>query len=466
MGSLPNELRHWRNRGSLCAVFGHDVFVVDEGEREAEPLLLLHGYPSSSYDFVDVLTAFARRFRVVAHDHVGFGLSAKPKDYSYSLIEQADAALGLWRELGIEGGHILAHDYGTSVATELLARRERGLLDFDIRSVTLCNGSMHVEMADMSLLQWLLPVKRIGPVLAQLASRKMFHAQIRRILGDGGSVSDRQIDLMWDGIEHNDGRERIHQIARYQYEREKYWHRWIGALQSLDLACHVLWGRQDAVAVAEMAETLHDELPSSRLTWMNEPLAKNEHWKDQLAQLSERTTPPIDQEVENPEQGKEASLALRAQRRAYAGAPPVVPHPVKQRGDLACLACHGDGLTIKGKLAPPMSHEKMVNCTQCHVSSGAPVPGVAEQDYDLSTENAFDGLPEPRNGEQAWAGAPPTMPHSSQMREDCNSCHGPNGREGLRTSHPWRQNCVQCHTPSGELDQRAPLIDRLPPIER
>ncbi|MGM0558992.1 MAG: diheme cytochrome c precursor [Myxococcota bacterium] len=197
---------------------------------------------------------------------------------------------------------------------------------------------------------------------------------------------------------------------------------------------------------------------------MSDPLASNQHWRHQIQQMSERTTPPLNEEIENPEEGKEESLALRAQRRAYAGAPPVVPHPVKQRGDLACLACHGDGVTVKGKLAPPMSHEFYVNCTQCHVASSGPAPGMAQTDYDLSTVNSFEGLPEPRNGETAWFGAPPTMPHSSQMRTDCSSCHGVNGREGIRTSHPWRQNCQQCHTPSGALDQRAPLIDQLPPI--
>ena len=212
-------------------------------------------------------------------------------------------------------------------------------------------------------------------------------------------------------------------------------------------------------------ERHHDGVPArSYGELMERPLERNEHWRYQLEELSERTTPPMDAEVENPEEGKEQTLQLRAERRAYAGAPPVVPHPVKQRGDLACMACHGDGVTIKGKLAPPMSHEKMVNCTQCHVASAGPAPGTALKEYELSTKNSFEGLLEPRNGEQAWVGAPPTMPHSSQMREDCASCHGPNGREGLRTSHPWRQNCQQCHTPSGALDQRSPLIDDLPPI--
>ena len=199
---------------------------------------------------------------------------------------------------------------------------------------------------------------------------------------------------------------------------------------------------------------------------MDQPLESNEHWREQLNLLAERTTPSIDAGVEHPEEGKQEALQLRASRRAYAGAPPVVPHPVKQRGDLACVACHSSGVRVKGQLAPPMSHEPMSNCTQCHVASSKPMPGAPSTSYQMSTENTFDGLPEPYNGEQAWIGAPPTIPHSTQMRSDCASCHGLNGRQGLRTSHPWRQNCVQCHTPSGVLDQRAPGVGDLPPIER
>jgi pimeloyl-ACP methyl ester carboxylesterase len=70
----------------------------------------------------------AKSRRVIVHDHLGFGLSDKPAEYSYSLMEQAAYAVGVWRKLGIRRGHLLANDYGTSVATELLARHVRGML--------------------------------------------------------------------------------------------------------------------------------------------------------------------------------------------------------------------------------------------------------------------------------------------------------------------------------------------------
>src|SRR5690606_10999721 len=82
--------------------------------------------------------------------------NTKHLDYSYSLIEQADVALMLWRQLGITSAHVFAHDYGTSVATELLARWNRGLCAIELRSMTLCNGSVHIKLASLRVVQKLL----------------------------------------------------------------------------------------------------------------------------------------------------------------------------------------------------------------------------------------------------------------------------------------------------------------------
>jgi cytochrome c-type protein NapB len=69
-------------------------------------------------------------------------------------------------------------------------------------------------------------------------------------------------------------------------------------------------------------------------------------------------------------------------------------------------------------------------------------------------ENAFVGSVSPSKGSRAWPQAPPTIPHPTFMRNDCMSCHGPNGLFGLRTPHPDRQSCFQCHVPEAGLDQR------------
>lgn len=149
-----------------------------------------------------------------------------------------------------------------------------------------------------------------------------------------------------------------------------------------------------------------------------------------------------------------SSLARRAERRAYAGAPPTVPHPVTQRGDVDCLACHKQGLRVGALTAPAMSHKLMVNCTQCHVPMRTPIPNATMAFELMSQENTFVGAREQAYGARAWSGAPPTIPHPTHMRDACMSCHGALALPGLATSHPERQSCLQCHAVSASLDLR------------
>ena len=168
--------------------------------------------------------------------------------------------------------------------------------------------------------------------------------------------------------------------------------------------------------------------------------------------------------IEPSEAEKAASSTLRASRRAYNGAPPVIPHAVENTSDAACYACHGQGVKIAGFKASVMSHQFLGNCTQCHAPP-APKPF---QDIDSKVDTSFVGLPAPREGQRAYQGAPPTIPHSRWMRENCNACHGgPHGWAGMESTHPWRTNCTQCHAPSATLDQMpdSDMVPMLPPLD-
>ncbi len=154
-----------------------------------------------------------------------------------------------------------------------------------------------------------------------------------------------------------------------------------------------------------------------------------------------------------------AALVGRSMRRAYAGAPPVVPHAIDQLGTSACVVCHSNGMKVGDVVAPAMSHGLLASCTQCHVEErGAPPVGgmTATQIRGLLAESGFEGQAEPGEGSRAWQGAPPTIPHSTWMRQACISCHGGESEAGLSSSHPWRASCTQCHAPSATLDQ-API---------
>lgn len=154
-------------------------------------------------------------------------------------------------------------------------------------------------------------------------------------------------------------------------------------------------------------------------------------WKDRVARWNlDVPTEALD---------KPEVRRLRSRRRAFDGAPPVIPHPIDQRDPSSCDTCHGSGLRFSPTIvAPQRSHAPYRSCTQCH----APMSALThEADPFVS---AFLGS-ESHPGWRAWQGAPPAIPHTTLMRERCGSCHGVTGLPALRTSHPERAHCRQCH---------------------
>jgi cytochrome c-type protein NapB len=167
-----------------------------------------------------------------------------------------------------------------------------------------------------------------------------------------------------------------------------------------------------------------------------------------------QASPDLFAPVVQPEADRAAALARRAGRRAFDGAPPAIPHRIDQIEPPGCRACHDRGVTIAGAVASRMSHRPLESCVQCHVVDQDPRPDGVET--PPAPETRFVGLASPTAGERAWTGAPPTIPHSTRMRERCDACHGVLGATGMRSTHPWRASCTQCHAPSATLDQRAP----------
>jgi cytochrome c-type protein NapB len=151
------------------------------------------------------------------------------------------------------------------------------------------------------------------------------------------------------------------------------------------------------------------------------------------------------------------SSAVRAERRLYDGAPPVIPHPPL---NISCTECH----TATGKEAPPIGfapanpHARTDgisgtrNCQQCHVF---------RRDEQLFRETEFVGLPQ-RFGQtdRLYPGAPPVIPHRVFMRENCAACHsGPAARPEIVCRHIERRNCQQCHVPARDKDETPRLTE-------
>lgn len=148
---------------------------------------------------------------------------------------------------------------------------------------------------------------------------------------------------------------------------------------------------------------------------------------------------------------------VRAARRAYDGAPPIIPH--MQMG-ASCTSCHSQTGIQFGDMgfAPPMPHTTKSNagmfarCEQCHV--------YAEEKALFVKSDFLPMRQDLRKGKRATSISPPTMPHQVFMRENCAACHtGPAAREEILCPHPERVRCAQCHVPvteSGEFTRTEP----------
>jgi pimeloyl-ACP methyl ester carboxylesterase len=260
---LTERVRRWRARGELEHFRGHGIHVFRR-EGEGPLLLMLHGFPSSSYDWrrlLDELQAPA----VLAFDFLGFGLSDKPPEHRYGLGWQADLASELVRRhAGGDPVFIVAHDMGTSVATEIMARDLDGSLGWDLCGALLFNGSIVLEAATLTPSQRLLRGP-LGPIAARLSSRRVFDQQFGSLFSSAHPLDAAEADDQWSLICNNSGRALGHKLVHYLDERITLADRWHGAIRDWD-RLQLAWGLEDPVATTAVLTALRELHPGVPVT--------------------------------------------------------------------------------------------------------------------------------------------------------------------------------------------------------
>lgn len=253
-----NELQRWIESGERRTLAGRSLFVRRAIVPGRPPLLLIHGYPTASYDWHPVWDALAARYSLLALDLLGFGLSDKPPGHRYSVAEQADLCQALLESEGVARVHLLAHDYGDTVAQELLAREAEGRLA--IASACLLNGGLFPETHRARPVQKLLAAPVIGAVLSRAMNRRGFSRTMR---GIGGRVPPSQQDLddLWLLLERDGGRQALARLIGYMEERRRNRARWVGALTAGRVPLRCICGAVDPVSGAHMAARYRELVP-------------------------------------------------------------------------------------------------------------------------------------------------------------------------------------------------------------
>jgi pimeloyl-ACP methyl ester carboxylesterase len=260
-------LTDWANAGLRFDYRGHSIFYRRAGP-PAEVLLLIHGFPTSSWDWEALWPALTERYRVVAPDLIGFGFSAKPTDYDYSLVDQASLVEALLAHEDVASYHVLAHDYGDSVAQELLARQSEPGARPRLRSVAFLNGGLFPETHRPVLTQRLL-LSPLGALLGRLASRGQLARNMRRIFGQATPPDESLIDDFWSLIVANGGHAVMHKLIRYMRERREQRARWVGALQDALVPLKLIDGAADPISGAHMAERYRQLVANADITLLD-----------------------------------------------------------------------------------------------------------------------------------------------------------------------------------------------------
>jgi pimeloyl-ACP methyl ester carboxylesterase len=250
---LTARAQQWLDTGEIEEVLGRRLYVRRR-HGEGPLLVLLHGFPSSSYDWRELLELRPERAALML-DFLGFGLSEKPRDHVYSLSWQADAVEELVRREGSPPVFLVGHDMGTSVATELMARDLVGKLEMNVAGALLFNGSMLLHLAKPTIGQRLLRGP-LGPLFARLTTERGFRAQFSRVFSAEYPLSAEEAADQWSLIAHNGGAHIAHRLIHYMDERERLTERWHGAIRDWPGSLTLAWGLLDPVARTEVLDGL------------------------------------------------------------------------------------------------------------------------------------------------------------------------------------------------------------------
>ncbi|MEL6194186.1 MAG: alpha/beta hydrolase [Bacteroidota bacterium] len=257
------KLPEWKAKGQYFSHKGHDIFYVEEGQ--GETLLLIHGFPTASWDWWQMWSTFAKKYHVLAIDMIGFGFSAKPKGYPYSILDQADIHEAFLEGKGVDKAFVISHDYGDTVAQELLARcedrRKTGETGFQIEKLCFLNGGLFPETHKALLIQKLL-MSPIGSLIGNMLNRKKLGKNFMNIFGPNTQPTEEELDEFWELIMHNNGKAITHLLIRYMAERVAHRARWVGGMQETDVPLRLINGTFDPISGGHMADRYEEIIPN------------------------------------------------------------------------------------------------------------------------------------------------------------------------------------------------------------
>jgi pimeloyl-ACP methyl ester carboxylesterase len=263
---MNTTLDSWISGGCRRRISGssHDLFVRQDGPVDGKPVTLFHGFPASSFDWVSVMPELTGAgYRVTTLDFLGYGSSDKPYPYTYLLLEQASLVQAVWEDLSIDRTALVAHDYGVSVAQELLSRDATR-----IESMAWLNGGMFPDLHRPTESQRHLS-ELSGEEAEEYITETGYRAALLGLLGR--PVSDHTLGEMWLDFSRSRGTRVAPALLGYMTERREHAVRWSLAVESYSGPQTFIWGPADPISGAHVLPRIREKAPSASINVLDNP---------------------------------------------------------------------------------------------------------------------------------------------------------------------------------------------------
>ncbi len=258
----PLSFEQWKQCGKYFEWRDHNVFFQRGGKGQV--LLMLHGFPTSGWDWCWAAKLLVGRFHMVVPDLLDYGQSLNAKLKTCSIMDQADMIEDLMRHRDIKEVHILAHDVGDTVAQELIARHNESSLSFRILSSVFLNGGMIPDLHRPRPAQKLL-AGPFGPIFSRFVNKAKFLQGFADIFGKNTRPTGDRLAEFWPAIKGINGRGAFTRRIRYMRERKKNAARWVGALKDAYMPMMLINGLEDPVSGAHAADGWANLVPKAKL---------------------------------------------------------------------------------------------------------------------------------------------------------------------------------------------------------
>lgn len=233
-----------------------NVFYRTFGNIENPAIVMIHGWPTSSYDFKDLIQELEKEYYIAVIDTPGYGFSDKPKGaYRYSILDDARLVDYFIRDvLNLRKFTLLTHDKGDSVGFAFLDLYQQAeAASYEIEHHFILNGGIYLPLAELSAAQKYLPIPGFGWFMTRFVLTPDRATSKLAEYYSPALTQAEQLDMA-SIFKYQAGNMVFPKTLEYLEDRKNYETSWLETLKKSDISATMIWGEQDPIGKTEIAD--------------------------------------------------------------------------------------------------------------------------------------------------------------------------------------------------------------------